>query len=68
MFEAQQLVNSGVTELNLIAEDTNQWGMDFKQEDPRRLADLLYKLADIEKVSQSITRSVGCSLGEKFMD
>jgi len=35
--------------LNLIAEDTNQYGIDFK-EDNRRLSDLLYELADIEGI------------------
>eukprot|EP00961_Rhodomonas_salina_P126370 1702371-Rhodomonas_salina.1 len=28
-------VATGVTEINLIAEDTNQWGSDFGSEDPR---------------------------------
>lgn len=50
MQEAKFLAISGVTELNLIAEDTNQWGQDFGSTDPRRLADLLYKIADIEGI------------------
>ena len=29
MEEARQLEAQGVTELNLIAEDTNQWGSDW---------------------------------------
>jgi len=33
-----------VTELNLIAEDTNQWGSDWGDSDPRRLSDLLHAL------------------------
>ena len=33
-----------VTEVNLIAEDTNQWGQDFGSKDPRRLADLLHSM------------------------
>ena len=35
-------------ELNLIAEDTNQWGMDLHKKDGRRLADLLTSLSEIE--------------------
>jgi len=50
MIEAHKLAASGVTELNLIAEDTNQWGQDFGKEDERRLADLLYEIAKIESV------------------
>mmetsp|Transcript_9848 Transcript_9848/g.16210 ORF Transcript_9848/g.16210 Transcript_9848/m.16210 type:complete len:549 (-) Transcript_9848:382-2028(-) len=48
MNEARRLVDSGVRELNLIAEDTNQYGMDFGPKDKRRLADLLYALAEID--------------------
>jgi len=44
MEEARQLEAQGVTELNLIAEDTNQWGSDWGEADPRRLSDLLYAL------------------------
>lgn len=44
MNEARMLASCGVTEFNLIAEDTNQWGTDFGGDDPRRLADLLYAL------------------------
>jgi len=50
MEEARQLVATGVTEINLIAEDTNQWGSDFGSEDPRRLSDLLYALSEIQEV------------------
>ena len=50
MNEARMLVSCGVTELNLIAEDTNQWGQDFGQADPRRLADLLHSLAKIPEL------------------
>lgn len=46
--EAARLAASGVVELNLIAEDTNQYGQDFKGEDKGRdLAQLLAALADI---------------------
>ena len=44
MEEARQLEAQGVTALNLIAEDTNQWGSDWGEADPRRLSDLLYAL------------------------
>eukprot|EP00189_Rhodosorus_marinus_P002751 CAMPEP_0113963874 /NCGR_PEP_ID=MMETSP0011_2-20120614/6780_1 /TAXON_ID=101924 /ORGANISM="Rhodosorus marinus" /LENGTH=484 /DNA_ID=CAMNT_0000976021 /DNA_START=44 /DNA_END=1498 /DNA_ORIENTATION=- /assembly_acc=CAM_ASM_000156 len=47
--EARLLAAKGAVELNLIAEDTNQYGIDFK-EDNRRLSDLLYELADIEGI------------------
>ena len=50
MNEARMLASCGVTELNLIAEDTNQWGQDFGQEDPRRLADLLHSLDQIPQI------------------
>jgi len=50
MEEARSLCASGVTELNLIAEDTNQWGQDFGQQDPRRLADLLRALDEIPQL------------------
>ena len=43
--EAERLVENGVRELNLIAEDTNQYGSDWGKADPRRLADLLHALA-----------------------
>ncbi|GJQ13811.1 hypothetical protein GpartN1_g5602.t1 [Galdieria partita] len=49
MEEAKILVQSGVCELNIIAEDTNQYGMDFSR-DKRRLADLLYQLADLSSL------------------
>ena len=45
--EAERLVANGVRELNLIAEDTNQYGSDWGDNDQRRLADLLHALADI---------------------
>eukprot|EP00898_Chlorokybus_atmophyticus_P007405 jgi/Chlat1/7666/Chrsp64S07132 len=48
--EAERLVASGARELNLIAEDTNQWGMDFGAKDTRRLSHLLHALAGIEKL------------------
>ena len=47
MNEVRMLVGEGVTEINLIAEDTNQWGTDFGQQDKRRLADLLHSLNEI---------------------
>eukprot|EP00741_Cyanophora_paradoxa_P005213 tig00000852_g5053.t1 len=46
--EAKRLVDSGVKELNLIAEDTNQYGMDFPLSDGRRLSDLLRALNELE--------------------
>jgi len=49
--EAKLLAASGVKELNLIAEDTNQYGMDFGSNDPRRLHDLLYALAEIPELA-----------------
>ena len=48
--EAERLVESGVRELNLIAEDTNQFGSDWGASDPRRLADLLHALAAMPKL------------------
>eukprot|EP00188_Purpureofilum_apyrenoidigerum_P002180 Plantae.Rhodophyta-Purpureofilum_apyrenoidigerum.ctg23225.p1 GENE.Plantae.Rhodophyta-Purpureofilum_apyrenoidigerum.ctg23225~~Plantae.Rhodophyta-Purpureofilum_apyrenoidigerum.ctg23225.p1 ORF type:complete len:506 (+),score=102.55 Plantae.Rhodophyta-Purpureofilum_apyrenoidigerum.ctg23225:35-1519(+) len=47
--EAHRLAKQGVVELNLIAEDTNQYGSDFES-DPRRLSDLLRELATIEGI------------------
>lgn len=44
--EARFLVESGVKELNLIAEDTNQYGMDRR--DGRGLAELLRELSSLE--------------------
>ncbi|EIE24277.1 MiaB-like tRNA modifying enzyme [Coccomyxa subellipsoidea C-169] len=44
--EARQLVASGVKELNLIAEDTNQYGMDRK--DGNSLAELMAELGKLE--------------------
>lgn len=46
MEEAKHLVAQGAKELNLIAEDTNQWGMDRK--DGLGLAYLLKELGKIE--------------------
>eukprot|EP00466_Bigelowiella_natans_P019911 jgi/Bigna1/57266/fgenesh1_pm.8_\ len=46
--EARQLVALGAKELNLIAEDTNQWGTDFGAKDSRRLPELLEALSEIE--------------------
>jgi len=48
--EARQLSLQGVTELNLIAEDTNQWGSDWGETDPRRLSDLLWALDGLEGI------------------
>eukprot|EP00186_Timspurckia_oligopyrenoides_P004154 CAMPEP_0182445028 /NCGR_PEP_ID=MMETSP1172-20130603/3293_1 /TAXON_ID=708627 /ORGANISM="Timspurckia oligopyrenoides, Strain CCMP3278" /LENGTH=522 /DNA_ID=CAMNT_0024640723 /DNA_START=50 /DNA_END=1618 /DNA_ORIENTATION=+ len=50
ILEAQHLADSGVRELNLIAEDTNQYGTDFGSKDKRRLDDLLYALAEIDGI------------------
>lgn len=47
--EAERLAERGVRELNLIAEDTNQYGADF-QADPRRLPELLHALAAIPQI------------------
>ena len=44
--EAAHLVASGVKELNLIAEDTNQYGQD--RHDGRGLAQLLAELGKLE--------------------
>lgn len=44
--EARRLVADGALELNLIAEDTNQWGQDRR--DGRSLATLLRELGQIE--------------------
>ncbi|KAG2500299.1 hypothetical protein HYH03_001877 [Edaphochlamys debaryana] len=44
--EAARLVASGVKELNLIAEDTNQYGMDRR--DGRDLAQLMRSLSELE--------------------
>ncbi|CAK0736131.1 hypothetical protein CVIRNUC_000696 [Coccomyxa viridis] len=44
--EARQLVESGVKELNLIAEDTNQYGMDRR--DGKGLAELMAELGKLE--------------------
>ena len=48
--EAKALADSGVRELNLIAEDTNQWGIDLRASDGRGLAELLYALAEVEGI------------------
>ena len=40
MEEAKALAQTGAKELCLIAEDTNQWGMDLKASDGRGLAEL----------------------------
>lgn len=44
--EARYLVSQGALELNLIAEDTNQWGQDRR--DGRNLSHLLRALGEIE--------------------
>ncbi len=49
--EAQRLAASGVRELNLIAEDTNQYGQDFPKSDGRGLAQLLAALAAIPGIA-----------------
>ena len=43
--EAERLASNGVRELNLIAEDTNQYGSDWGARDSRRLHDLIKALA-----------------------
>jgi ribosomal protein S12 methylthiotransferase len=48
--EAKALADSGVKELNLIAEDTNQWGMDLRASDGRGLAELLEALAEVDGI------------------
>ena len=48
--EAKALADTGAKELCLIAEDTNQWGMDLKKSDGRGLAELLEALADVDGV------------------
>jgi ribosomal protein S12 methylthiotransferase len=48
--EAKALADSGVKELNLIAEDTNQWGIDLRASDGRGLAELLYALAEVDGI------------------
>lgn len=48
--EINHLASKGAVELVFIAEDTNQYGMDFGNTDPRRLSDLLNYVA--ENVSQ----------------
>ena len=48
--EAKALAQTGARELCLIAEDTNQWGMDLKASDGRGLAELLAALADVDGV------------------
>lgn len=44
--EAKYLVESGVKELNLIAEDTNQYGQDRR--DGKGLAQLMHELSNLE--------------------
>ena len=48
--EAERLVGSGVRELCLIAEDTNQYGSDWGKADGRRLADLLRDLSEMPQL------------------
>jgi len=48
--EAKALADTGARELCLIAEDTNQWGMDLKASDGRGLAELLEALADVDGI------------------
>lgn len=47
--EAKYLAASGVRELNLIAEDTNQYGMDRR--DGKGLAELLRELGEIPGIA-----------------
>lgn len=42
--------SAGAREICLIAEDTNQWGSDFGESDPRRLQDLLHAIAENPRV------------------
>lgn len=44
--EIDRLTASGAKELTLIAEDTNQYGMDFPPEESRRLSHLLHHIAE----------------------
>ena len=46
--EAEKLVNSGIQELIVIAQDTTKYGYDLYGE--YKLAELLQKLCEIEKV------------------
>jgi ribosomal protein S12 methylthiotransferase len=48
--EAKALADTGAKELCLIAEDTNQWGMDLKASDGRGLAELLEALAGVDGI------------------
>jgi ribosomal protein S12 methylthiotransferase len=48
--EAKALAQTGAKEFCLIAEDTNQWGMDLKASDGRGLAELLEALAAVDGV------------------
>ena len=48
--EAKALADTGARELCLIAEDTNQWGMDLKASDGRGLAELLEELASVDGI------------------
>lgn len=46
--EAERLLERGVREIVLIAEDTNQYGSDWGEEDARRLPDLLEVLCAMQ--------------------
>ena len=48
--EATRLVEGGARELNLIAEDTNQYGSDWGDQDSRRLPELLRVLSGISQL------------------
>jgi len=48
--EAEALVGRGVREINLIAEDTNQYGADWGASDPRRLPELLTAIAALPEL------------------
>jgi ribosomal protein S12 methylthiotransferase len=45
--EVEQLVDQGVREINVVSQDTIAWGRDLKKEDPRRLAELLAAVGDV---------------------
>ena len=48
--EAERLVENGVRELVLIAEDTNVYGSDWGDADSRRLSDLLKALSELPQL------------------
>lgn len=48
--EIKHLVQNGAKEITLIAQDTTRYGTDFKDNDPRRLSDLLREISKINEV------------------